>query len=310
MHGPLFQKILLNENRTFSILKVERPYFIVPWHTHPEIEIMLVVQGKGTRFVGDSMEPFRDLDLVMVGPNLPHVWKNSSEHYDERSGLVAEARVILFNEDCFGKDFFLKPEMSKLRDLCARAQQGLKFGGAKKQQVVEKILASYHEEGVQQVIALLSILTDLAHCEDVCSLSSIGYNQRVQATDEKRLNSVLDYLIKNLCAQIKLEDVANIANMSPTAFCRYFKSRTNKSLIQFTNELRIGMARKLLVGTPATVDQVCSQCGFYNTSNFYEQFQKITGMSPFKYRKEHNQKSLAVNFSSHYQDNSLLFGKV
>lgn len=306
MQAPLYQKILLKENKTFNILKVKRPYFAVPWHTHPEIEIMLVVQGKGTRFVGDNIEPFSPLDLVMAGSRLPHVWKNSSEHYEEGSELVAEARVILFTEDCFGKDFFLKPEMAKVKDLCVRAQRGLKFVGETRQRAAEKILASCEKDGVQQVIAFLSILDDLANSEECRSLSSIGYNQKAEAADEKRLNNVLDYLAKNFTGEIRLEDVANIANMSPTAFCRYFKSRTNKSVIQFTNELRISLAHKLLVDTRATVDQVSSQCGFNNLSNFYEQFQKLTGRSPFKYRKEHNQKSLAASFSERIIDNSLL----
>ena len=128
MNNPLFQKIHLQNNRSFNVLKVERPYFIVPWHVHPEIEIMFVMRGHGTRFVGDSIENFKPNDLVIVGSNLPHVWKNDREHYEEGSNLVAEARVILLREDCFGADFFKVPEMSSVRDLFIRAERGLKFG--------------------------------------------------------------------------------------------------------------------------------------------------------------------------------------
>jgi transcriptional regulator GlxA family with amidase domain len=99
-------------------------------------------------------------------------------------------------------------------------------------------------------------------------------------------------MMKNFRNEIKLEQVASIANMSPTSFCRYFKSRTNKTVIQFLNEIRIGHAHKMLIETQYNMDQISSESGYKNVSNFYEQFQKITGKSPFKFRKEHNESRL------------------
>ena len=94
-------------------------------------------------------------------------------------------------------------------------------------------------------------------------------------------------MMKNFRNEITLNQVSAVANMAPTAFCRYFKSATNKTVIQFINELRVGYAHRLLMGTIKNVDQVCYESGFNNVSNFYQQFKKITGKSPFRYRKEH-----------------------
>ena len=90
MKPALFYKIPLPENKLYDIVKVTLKSFVVPWHFHPEIEIMLITKGRGTRFVGDSIENFEPFDLVMVGSNLAHVWKNSEEHYLEESTAVAE----------------------------------------------------------------------------------------------------------------------------------------------------------------------------------------------------------------------------
>lgn len=269
--------------------KVVKPYFIVPWHFHPEIEIMLVTSGKGTRFVGDSIEYFEPYDLVMVGPNLAHVWKNSQEHYQAGSAHTAECIYTVFTEDSFGKNFFNIPEMNKVKHLLSKASRGIKFEGKTKQRVAGKILESFHQAGVEQFISLIGILDELSVSDDYVFLSTIGYDQKVQASDMQRLNGVLDFLMKNFRNEIKLEQVAGIASMSPTSFCRYFKSRTNKTVIQFLNEIRIGHAHKMLIETQYNMDQISAESGYKNVSNFYEQFQKITGKSPFKFRKEHSE---------------------
>ena len=294
MHEPLFQKIHLTENKSFNVLKVERPHFVVPWHFHPEVEIMLVLRGKGTRFVGDSIEHFEPLDLVMIGANLAHVWKNSEEHYREHSQHMAEARVILFREDCFGDHFFSIPEMKTIADLLQRAARGICFEGTRREKIAELIVGTIEKESTAQFISLIGILHELSISKNCRSLCSAGYRQNVRATDLVRLNAVIDFLMKNFRKPIRLQEAAEIANMSATAFCRYFKRRTNKTVIQFINELRIGYAHKLLLGKELNVEQVCYECGFNNVSNFYEQFQKITGNSPHKFRRHHYQKDLIL----------------
>lgn len=288
MKTPLFIKLHLPD-KPYDMQKVTKPYFIVPWHFHPEIEIMLVTSGKGTRFVGDSIEYFEPYDLVMVGANLAHVWKNDHEHYREGSDLVAQCIYTVFTEDSFGKGFFNVPEMGKVKQLLSKASRGIKFEGKTKMRVTEKILESFEQTGVEQFISLVGILNDLSLSEEYTFLSTIGYDQKIQASDMQRLNGVLDFLMKNFRNEIKLEQVASIASMSPTSFCRYFKSRTNKTVIQFLNEIRIGHAHKLLIETQYNMDQISAESGYKNVSNFYEQFQKITGKSPFKFRKEHSE---------------------
>lgn len=288
MKTPLFIKLHLPD-RPYDMQKVTKPYFIVPWHFHPEIEIMLVTSGRGTRFVGDSIEYFEPYDLVLLGPNLAHVWKNEQEHYREGSQLAAQCIYTVFREESFGKDFFNVPEMSKIKQLLARSTGGIKFEGKTKIRVAEKIIEAFGQTGVEQFISLIGILNELSLSEEYTFLSTIGYDQKVQASDMHRLNGVLDFLMKNFRNEIKLEQVASIASMSPTSFCRYFKSRTNKTVIQFLNEIRIGHAHKLLIETQYNMDQISAESGYKNVSNFYEQFQKITGKSPFKFRKEHSE---------------------
>ena len=177
MQKPLFQKIHLTGQRSFNILKVDRPYFIVPWHFHPEIEIMLITNGTGTRFVGDNIEQFGSNDLVVIGSNLTHVWKNSPEHYEEFSGLRAEARVILFREDCFGEGFFNAAEMKGIKNMLTKAERGLKFFGNTASSAKDKIITAYQHSELERFISLICILNELSQSKEYSILSSIGYVQ-------------------------------------------------------------------------------------------------------------------------------------
>jgi AraC-like DNA-binding protein len=289
MKTPLFVKLFLPKNRPFDFHKVEIPYFVVPWHFHPEIEIMLITKGKGTRFIGDSIESFEPYDLVMVGPNLAHVWKNN-HHLEEGNNLTAECIYILFTENSFGPNFFKIPEMAQLKSLVSKSNRGIKFFGKTKSIVAEKILKAHEQTGVEQFISFMGILHELSVSDEYSVLSSIGFNGKIQASDMHRLNDVLDYLMKNFRDEVKLEEIAEIANMSSTSFCRYFKSRTNKTVFEFINEIRIGHAHKLLVETQYNMDQICFESGFKNVSSFFKQFKLITGKTPSKFRKDHNER--------------------
>ena len=292
MHEPLFQRIHVAEDQSYNVLKVDRPHFVVPWHFHPEIELLLIVEGEGTRFVGDSIDRFGPGDLVLVGSNLSHVWKNSDRHYQEEAPLRAKARVILFRDDCFGQSFFKIPEMQPIQALFQRAKRGIHFYGKTQRIVADKLVKAYAQQGTKRLLTFLDILHDLAHSQQCTTLSSLSYTQSMEAGDLVRLNKVLDYLITEFRNPLRLEAIATQANMSPTAFCRYFKSRTNKTVIGFINELRVGYAHKLLIETSANISDICFECGFNNVSNFYEQFQAITGRTPAQYRKDHLEKAM------------------
>jgi AraC-like DNA-binding protein len=78
-----------------------------------------------------------------------------------------------------------------------------------------------------------------------------------------------------------------VANLSPKAFCRYFKSKTRKTFYNFLLEVRVAHACNLLLEKDMTVYEVCYESGFNNLSNFNRYFKKIINKTPFEYKKEH-----------------------
>ncbi|MCK4746574.1 MAG: AraC family transcriptional regulator [Bacteroidales bacterium] len=286
MKHPSYKKIGPQDNQVIEILEVKEPHFYPYWHFHPESEIMLLKKSTGTRYIGDAIDNFRAGDVVLLGPNIPHLWRSSKECFVEGSPVSAKATVIYFREERLGHDFFDLPEMAQIKKLLSTARRGVKFTGKKRASLVRKVEEIVNKEGMDRIVGLLSLLNYMAIQCNYQPITSLGYSPRVDVVDFSRFNRISAYLMNNFSKKIMLDEIAAVASMSPTAFCRYFKSRTNKTFVGFLNEIRIGHACKLLMEREKSASEICYESGFNNLTNFNIQFRKIKGMTPLQYQSQ------------------------
>src|SRR5690606_27747954 len=134
--------------------------------------------------------------------------------------------------------------------------------------------------GFESVIHLFKILNFLANTTDYQLLSSPGYTNSLKETDTERMSNVHAYVMNNFRKKISLEEVAALANMTPSSFSRYFKIHANKTFSEFVSEIRIGHACKLLIEQKMNITQACYESGFHTISNFNKQFKAITKITP------------------------------
>ncbi|WP_308990527.1 AraC family transcriptional regulator [Mariniflexile litorale] len=267
---------------SFSVKMHHEPHFIKTWHYHPELELIFVIKSLGTLFVGDGIEKFEDGDLVLIGENLPHMWLNDEIFFEKNTLLKTKAIAIHFKNDFLGVPFFETPEMFHLLKLFKKSCYGIKFKNVntKLTKRIKKILLL---EGFEKILALLKILHELAKHKDYKLLSSAGFLNTFQQTENKKLDKIYEYLFKNFAQPISLNAVADIANMNASAFSRFFKKMHNKTFSKYLNELRIGYACKLLITNKYNVSRVCYESGFNNISNFNRQFKSIMDLTPSQY---------------------------
>ncbi len=283
---PLLEKIPLTSKNSFALKEDILPHITTPWHLHPEYELTLIAEGSGKRFVGDHMEFFESGDMILIGPNLPHFHRNSKIYYEGVEQLRVRAVVIHFLEDFLGKDFFCRPEMISIKQLLTRSKQGLHITGKTRTSVASMMEEMLVLEGVERILQLIELLHVLSKSSELHILSSMAFDHAYTSADMKRINQVYQFMIDNYREKVSLEEVASQINMSPSAFCRFFKKRTGKTFSSFLNELRIGYACKLLMEKDFTVSQICYESGFNNFSYFSRQFKSITKLSPLKYKKQ------------------------
>ena len=279
---PLFRKIIQASGSSFSLVEESPPLFDTPWHFHPEFELILIENSTGKRFMGDNIAEFDAQEVVLVGPNLPHFWRN-----DEGCDLSqARAYVVHFGADFLGEAYFQLPELLPVQTLLESARTGLKITGLTNVRVADMVRQLPRLKGFERLMQLQQILYALALSGEREPLSSLGFVESFQATRHERISQVYEYVMYNFRQKITLQDVASVASMSEVGFCRYFKKSTGKAFFSFLNEIRIGYACRLLIEGGQNVTQVSYESGFNNLAHFNRQFKTITAQTPQQYRSQ------------------------
>ena len=282
------QKSPISHNQTFEIKFLKDQHFDSNWHFHPEYQIFVVLKGTGTRFIGDHVSPFREGDVVFTGPDLPHVWRSDLEYFEHNSMLWTEGIVIYFHEDFLGHELLHKNELYWIRQLFAKAKQGMEFIGPTSDKIKSLMQDLLLAKDFDSVLMLLNILNVMSHTSEYRLLSSEGYTNSLKESDTERMNRVYAYVMRNFRERITLNEAAAIANMTPTSFSRYFKTHANKTFSDFVTEIRIGYSCKLLIEKKVNISQACYESGFQTLSNFNRQFKAVTHLSPMQYRNKFN----------------------
>lgn len=277
----LYEKVTINDDHSLLVKHIRLPAFDAPWHYHPEYELTYIIRGSGKRFVGDHVSDFESGDLVLIGPNLPHFWRNDDSCPDE---YPAEAVVVQFGATLQDNLLRVFPEAYLVRQLLQRAQAGLCFRWRTVQQVGPRLLRLAQQQGMDRVVQFLGILNELATDRESLLLASDSYQLSASEAETERMKRVLEFILAHFREEIRVEQIASVAGMAPAAFCRYFRKRTSRSFIEYLNELRISHARKLLAHADLSVGQVGLECGFNNISHFHRQFKGQTGTTPLRYQ--------------------------
>ncbi len=281
----ILQKKIAPSNKSFSVYKNDKPYLDESWHLHQELELIYIIEGKGTCYIGDNIHSFNSGELALIGANMPHLWRNSEEYYKDNS-LKAEVIVVHFNEDFLGKEFFEKNEMILIKKLLTKSSNGVAFLDQNvKKHVAEKLSSLIHLTGFKSIQCLLDVLDVLSSTKNVKEFASNGYTEKVYVKDSQRLEKVYQYVLANLNREINLAEVAEIAHLGVSPFCRFFKKRMHKTFSQFLNEVRVGHACKLLIENKLSISEVTYSCGYNSQTNFNRQFKKIKGINPKAFQK-------------------------
>ena len=279
----LYEKIIHEGGNSFSH-KVY-PHFTMPWHYHPEFELIVITSGGGKRFVGDYIGDFKIGDLILFGSNLPHfhmcygLAANDSEKF-------SSCEVIQFTSDIFPENMGQMSEFSAVRDLLARSRRGIKFTHPPRVERICRMMRALDKmSGVRRVFALFRILEMLGRMKNYRLLASDSYSTNLIGEDDNHpVNRVYRYLQNNFKENVTLDQIAEYAGFNPTALCRYFKKRAQRSIFECLGEIRINFACKLLLNSTFTISQIAYESGFRNIANFNRQFKNLTGFSPSEYK--------------------------
>ena len=267
----------ITQDDLFVIMNHPNAKFDYPIHCHPEYEINLVMKTSGTRVVGDYEEAFNDLDIVMTGPYVPHVWKSDL--------LTNHVITIQFSSDLLSFQMINKRLFMPIRQLLVDSTQGLQFYGSEAERIRDEIMELTRIQGFQTATKFLTLLNFMAAAPRRKLVSNMYESENlVNSSKSRRITKACKYIEENISQKISLAEVAALVNMSESAFSHFFKKKTGISFITYVNNLRVAKACDLLASTSLSASEICYDCGFNNTSNFIRIFTKRKNMTPIEYR--------------------------
>src|SRR5690606_4314605 len=221
--------------------------------------------------------------IVLIGSNTPHYWL-FDEEYIKAEICHADIQVVHFKPDFIGADFLEVPEAQDIKQVYRLAKQAILFPSSdlRLRHFFENLSV---QTPLKRLAMLLDILDYTASLPTPTTLVSPNYTNPQQQGDYLRMNKILDNIRLHYKSKIQLDEIAHVAGMTSNSFCRYFKQRTGKTLIEFVNELRIGQACKLLSESNAPIKEICFECGFHNFVSFHKIFKSSTTYTPSAYRE-------------------------
>ncbi|MFD2936248.1 AraC family transcriptional regulator [Spirosoma flavum] len=280
---PLLFRVPTVDDRSFRIEQDNAPHFYGQLHFHPEIQLTLIKQGEGTLIVGDKIDRFGRYDILLLGANLPHVLRSDPGYYQPDSTQRATSVSVLFRPEHLETTLLNLPETKHLNFLLQEAQHGVRLRCERGNSLTEQLENLPQQRPFEQLLILLRLLDNLATNPDREVLSATAYVRPQRPDDQRRLEQVFSYILHHYTLPISLEDVANVANLTPGAFCRFFRQHTRKTFSQLLNEVRIENACRHLRESQENISQIAFSCGYTNLSNFNRQFKEIVGLPPSEY---------------------------
>lgn len=286
-----YETVLRAPGESFSVETLAGPVLDCVYHVHPEFELTLVESGFGTRFVGDTIEPFREWDLVLVSGMMPHHYLTRRE--DSTGPEWSKTRIVKFRADAIPDS----PEFAPLAAMLEEAAAGLHFPEEAARALAPELRKFAGLSGWERYLAFLAQLCRLAdgpRRKLTLATHATAAASSAPSTPDERLNRVLRFIHRRLESgqPVPLDEAAAQACLTPQAFSHYFRQATRKRFIEYVTALKLSRAAQLLANTERPIGEIALEAGFANLSNFNRHFLRHRNATPREYRERLRQAGL------------------
>ena len=266
-------------DESIRVITIDETYSGCSWHFHSELQLCYVIRGSGQRMIGDRLCEIEAGEVVLLGSNLPHVWR-----YDSTTAGDIEAVVVHFDAAVLGADWLQRPELRDVRLLLTRAGQGLQATGELQATLAERIISIGDSHGLSRMIGLLDILRVMSESREFNAICSTGYQPVAAQLDVERLRRACDFINEHAHEELTRDSVAEVVHMSSSGFSRFFKSHSGMTFQEYVADVRISRACQLLASSDLTITEISLRCGFTELSTFNRTFKRYRDTTPSKYR--------------------------
>ena len=243
-------------------------------HSQPGYELSYIITGRGERMLGSITEPFKEGEVVLVPPRIPHQWRFDPEAVD--SGGCIENITFHFPASFPEELARLFPELSQAMFRVLNLTEAVLYAGEVRNRLVRLLVDMEGTNGPERIAAIASLMETISLLDDatlVSGLTPVG-------SSLQRLDKVRIYVSCNFARKIRLEEIAAHVGMNRSAFCSFFRQQTGKTFITWLNEYRIELACDMLSGSDMRLGEAATAVGFESLRHFTRVFRQIKGMPP------------------------------
>lgn len=247
-------------------------------HSHNQWELSHIIHGRGIRTVGDKTESFREGEVILIPPAIPHIWKFDSTTTDS-DGCIANLTLLFENRILDGLATLLpefKDTINKIRSL----RDALSYSGKALNDITSTLYAMRAKSAGERIPYIMKLLTILTESGDT---REAGYHN-AQNRIEQRLEKIRTFCACNYAHTITLTEIASYAGMNKSAFCTFLRRHTGKTLSEYVNDLRLQRAVERIKCSDENISDIAYSVGFANVTYFNRLFRVRYGTTPLSMR--------------------------
>ena len=286
-----------NGNLPIYIRRYRQERVTTVMHGHESIQINYVLKGSLRHTINNSTYDLVKGDIFIIPPYVPHRLIHKENYSCEIIELeflpefIFGGSASMENIETIFDFAYIEPflvsecEVKPRLNLTGKAQADVEA-------MFQNLLDEYTERKPSFLLAMKATVLSLLVYVGRCFQEDIQDSESRQLFDRHRaaITSAIEYINENFTDDVSIEKAARVAMLSQSYFSYLFKSMTNKTFVEYLNELRIQEAMKLLKNTNKRVVDICFESGFKNVNHFNRTFKNYSGISPMQYRNANNKK--------------------
>lgn len=282
-------------DKTLIVQEDILPHFYPYLHRHHEAQLMWIIEGRGSLIADNTIHPFQENDIFMLGANQSHVFKSNADYFVEDEPKLVRSISVFFNPEGQLTSLFKLPELNMLHVFVKEHGKGFKVPSEEVKHIARRISLLKEAKTMDQLMHFFYLLRSLCKLSKKLYPLSHAIGGHISESEGLRIGDIYSFIAQNYSKMITLEDAAYRANLTPQAFCRYFKKHTGKTFVTFLNEMRIHEACKQLTENRCeSISRIAYDTGFNSITNFNRVFKTTMGVSPKEYLESYQSNFVSI----------------